>query len=354
MIIDTFLTNRSATQLNIYLQKKGYFNSTVHDSIEQVGKKKAKVVYSIYLGQPYKYRNITDTSLDANVLQYVDSVKGKTELHTGDNYDVDIMDKERVRITTTLRDSGYYYFNKNYITYNVDSNLNSHRVDAGLYINSVNENVSEHTGINDSIRNHQQYYLNNIYIQTDYNPQNLDESITSDTVYYNDYAFISTTPYERYRKDVILGTIFFKKGDRFDLSQIDYSYSRINDLNIFKYTNIKFEDAGTDSLTGRHLLNVFVQLSPAALQDVSLEPEATRNGGYAGIAGNLAYHNKNLFKGAELLEIKFKAAVESQQNITGTIAPTEVLFNTIEYGPEADLTFKRFCFRSLCSETQNN
>ncbi len=346
VVLDTALTHTGSKQLRIFLFKKGYFNATVKDSIQKVGKKKAEVIYSISLGEPYKIRNVADSSLDPVVLYYVNSSQAKTLLHAGDNYDADILDKERSRITTELRNNGFYFFNKNYITYSNDSNLNSHQVDIGLYINRVNENVSEQTLNGKEARNHYQYDLNNIYIQTDYNPQKLDESIATDTIYYKDYIFLATTPYERYKKDVILGTIFFKKGDRFNLGDIDYSYARISDLNIFKFNNIKFEEVSNDSSNGKHLLNAFVQLSPVAMQDVSLEPEATRNGGYAGIAGNLAYHNKNLFRGAELLEIKFKGAAENQQSITGSIVNngSSQLFNTFEFGPEASLSFKRFFF----------
>lgn len=81
VILDTALTQRSSKQLGISLYNKGYFNVTVKDSIELVGKKKAKVIYSIKLGEPYKIRNVSDSTLDDHIMHDVNLSKAKSLLH---------------------------------------------------------------------------------------------------------------------------------------------------------------------------------------------------------------------------------------------------------------------------------
>lgn len=357
VIVDSTLTHRSSKQIGLFLQKKGYFNSIVTDTTELVGKKKAKVRYTISMGEPYTLRTITDSSLDQQVLRYINEHKSESLLRPGNNFDADVLDNERIRITRDLRNAGYYFFNKNYITYTVDSNLNSHKVDVILYINRVNEISSEKSTTGGEEHDHYQYYLNNVYLQDDYNPQRPLESVPTDTAYHNDYIFLTTSPYQRFRPDANLNAIFFKKGDRFDLSSVDYTYTRLSDLNVFRFTNIRFQPVADSETVGKHLLNAYVEATPVAMQDVIVEPEASRSGGIFGLAANVAYHNKNLFRGAEFLEIKLKAAAESQQSIAASAEPgRQPLFNTFEFGPEVNLSFKRFFFPAslLKSSRYNN
>ena len=97
--------------------------------------------------------------------------KSNSLLIPGDRYNEDEIDKERERITTDLKDRGYYFFNRNYITFQVDSSLSTHQTDINLYLNRENENVSSSLPVVMPVTDHQTYKLRNIYIQTDYNPK---------------------------------------------------------------------------------------------------------------------------------------------------------------------------------------
>jgi hypothetical protein len=95
---------------------------------------------------------------------------------------------------------------------------------------------------------------------------------------------------------------------------------------------------------GRTPLRCFINLSPQLRQGYQVETEATNNGGNFGIAGNLVYRNKNVFKGAESLNIKIKGGVEIQQNFGDTTYQSTrqlAFFNAYEIGPEISLNFPR-------------
>ncbi|MEO8088473.1 MAG: hypothetical protein ABI763_16755, partial [Bacteroidota bacterium] len=68
VILDSALTEKSREQLEIYIQRKGYFNGYVNDSII-IKKKKASVLYSIKTLTPYKIRNISYSSSDVLIQQ---------------------------------------------------------------------------------------------------------------------------------------------------------------------------------------------------------------------------------------------------------------------------------------------
>ena len=49
------------------------------------------------------------------------------------------------------------------------------------------------------------------------------------------------------------------------------------------------------------------------LHSVTIEGEGTNSSGDLGVAGNVVYQNKNIFRGAEIFGLKAKGALEVQR-----------------------------------------
>jgi len=83
------------------------------------------------------------------------------------------------------------------------------------------------------------------------------------------------------------------------------------------------------------ILDCNIQLTLLSQQSFKVELEGTNTGGYLGGALNLIYQHKNLFRGAELFNLKLKGAYEAfkQQD---KIAISQ------EYGAETSLRFPKF------------
>ncbi|MFM2135650.1 MAG: hypothetical protein RL021_1050, partial [Bacteroidota bacterium] len=145
------------------------------------------------------------------------------------------------------------------------------------------------------------------------------------------------------RSTVMSNCIFFRKGDIYNQQTVNYTYQRIQNLNVFKYINIGFREVPRDSVQKSHLLDGYLQLSAMARQDFTIEADATNTGGNLGLAGSFGYRNKNLFRGAEVLEFKVKGGIQSLPNFSdSTIQKKVFFFNTYELGPELSLQFKNF------------
>ena len=72
VIIDSSVTNRSIHQIGLYLNNKGYFNSTVKDTLiypwlQRKKKKKAILCYLIVPAQPYTIRKVSWDIQDVNI-----------------------------------------------------------------------------------------------------------------------------------------------------------------------------------------------------------------------------------------------------------------------------------------------
>ncbi|REK06972.1 MAG: hypothetical protein DWQ44_08580 [Bacteroidetes bacterium] len=349
-LLDSVQTWRTRNQFRLLLNQKGFFNCVVSDTTE-LRKKKAIVNYYIQYNELYTLRNIKYDTKDPNIKGYIDFFKNTSLLRAGEAYDEELFNKERERISSELKDRGYYYFNKNYITFTVDSSLNSHQADVSLYINRINENIDPSLAGVRPIANHQSFYLNTIYIRTDYNPRDPYGTVRSDTIVYKGFHIISSDSVRYLKDDVLLNNIFISKGDRYLQRDLDYTYNRLQDLNIFKFINISFTEVPRDSVQTAYLLDVSIQLTPMEKQDFTTEAEATNTGGNFGIAGSFGYRNKNVFSGAEVFELKFKGALEVLPNFGDSLRDNKVLFfNTYELGPDASLSFKKFLLPGFISK----
>ncbi|HLG35454.1 MAG TPA: BamA/TamA family outer membrane protein, partial [Bacteroidia bacterium] len=340
ILLDTMLTHRSTNQLHILMNKKGYFNAFVTDTII-FRKKKAEVIYSIRSDVPYKINRIECTSDDTAIYWRLIEQQRHSLVQAGMNYDEDILDLERDRFTTEMKALGYYFFTKQFITYTADTSLSSHSVNIAMHVDRLNEQSTSPSGI-PLAENHHQYHLNRIFVQTDYEPMST-ASVRLDTTAYKNYFFLyeGDTAAKRFRRDFLLSKIFISKGDMFNINDVKNTYSRLTDLGVFRFVNVKFEEVPRDSIQQNYLLDVSILLSPLPEQDFTVETEGTYNAGNRGVAINLVYRNKNIFKGAEQLELKVKGGAELQKTFSEDKNKYVFIFNTFEIGPELNLNLKK-------------
>lgn len=366
VVYDSLLATKSAKQIKLFLNNKGYFISSVSDSVHyKKRRKRASVYYTIKAQKPYLINRVEYKIPDELLGYYVISDTANCLMKPGKNYDVDVMQQERERITTELSNNGYYLFTKDYVYYEVDSTLPNNKVNITLGIKNFAYKYSDYS---DSIveKPHQRFYIKNIYIQPDYVSKKMDylkkdtvriESVTNKEIPDSvkgkevDYYILHTESL-KYKNRVLLNSIFIRKGELYQLQNVDDTYKRLSELKSFKTINIFFTRAGGD------FLNCYIQLSPIPKQSFTIETEGTNTGnGNLGISGSIVYQNRNLFKGAEVLELRLKGGIEAQRTANTNSANLNPAsqFNTIELGPELNLYIPRFMvpFKIKASKRSN-
>jgi outer membrane protein assembly factor BamA len=338
--LDTALTHRSRNQMDLYMKKHGFFNAQVIDSTS-IDHRYAHVRYVIKTGTPYVLGKIDFSTKDTMLSGLVTTIASSTTLKKGNLYDEELFEKERERITGYLKSMGYYSFSKNYITFKADSSLGSHTVNLVIFLNRVNEN--QITGEKQDPQYHHPYHFRNIYIQPDFDPKNPEASIPRDTVAYQDLSFLSANGSRTIKEKTIANCLFFRRDDLFNQQEINYSYQRIQNLNVFKYINMNFKEVPRDSVQKDYLLDGYLLMSTMARQDFTIETDATNTGGNLGLGGSFGYRNKNLFRGAEMFEFRIRGGVQSLPNFTdSTIEKKLFFFNTYQIGPEITIQLKKF------------
>lgn len=351
VILDTSLTNNTVRQLNYYLENKGYFKGNVTKSIEYEPNKKAKVTYKIKAEDAYTIRNLKYLAEDSSLLQTVKDTREKSLLKSGSQFDADRFDDERERITRILKGKGYYYFNKNYIRFKVDSTIPGRQLDVYL---QVNQRVYKAKMYDDSLvaLSHHRYKVRNVYIYPDYNAL-LEDSMNYDTLQYHTggktyhYLYTDELPY---KPRALKKFIFIEPHRFYDLRDVEMTNRRLASLQQFKYVNIEFENihAGIkpwfrDTLPG--ILDCHIRLTREAQMFYTMEGLVKNTSRDLGTEVSLTYGDRNLFRGAEKFNFSGNIAMETQRIIGDdddeTIAPW-LPFNTVETGVNTSLEIPRF------------
>lgn len=363
IIIDSAKTVTSAKQLNIYLINKGYFNNKVDykityypDTIQKRnGKFKVKhkrkanrgeIDYLINLEKPYRIKNIDYTVSDTLLLSYLDSIDTLSVIKPNQIYDSEKLNEERERITDFLMDNGYKYFNKEFIYFKIDSNLNSNQVNVDLRI----QNYKYKDPVYDTIieRNHAQYNIMKVEIFPDFTIK-ANEYDFKDSLYFTKNISIISRKELAFKPKLLYNSVRFMEGDLYKKEDVIATYKTLSSLGTFKSTSIEFDtlENGCNDLVAR------IRLQPAKTQSFTIATDGTHRNGLLGIEGRIAYSHKNIFKGAEKLQISLSGGVEMQQLLVDEDENNEGLedvisnlssFNTIEFGPVVSLTIPRFVF----------
>ena len=327
----SMFTADSRRQIENYLENTGYFKSTVRTT-KSDRKKRSVVVYNISPTEPYTIRDINRKIHDTAISKEINNIENDLIVKRGDNYNVYTMDKERDLIMTHLRDNGYYFFTKDYILYEVDTNLRQRKADITLRIDGDR---------------HYKYLINKVFIYPDYNIKTASTTI-NDTVPFT-FSLRRKDPVHRF--DFIYGknpkvhlrtfnqVIQIHQGDVFSQKKVSQTYRALGSLKLYSLSNISFDTVASDNDSVK-LLNCTITLQKGKIHHYNLQLEGTNSGGDLGALGSFSYRNNNIFRGSEVLRITLRGGFQAQR--VADFVVDEGLFNTKEFGVDASIMFPRF------------
>ena len=327
-VFDSAQAAKTERLMEGYLKNNGYYNADVTFEAKKKGKKRRVIIYRVDEGRQYTIRNIEFDEIPQEISTILLRSDETSLLEKGEPYRLSVLEEERGRIATLMRNEGYYLFNKENIYFNVDSTLGSFQVDIFMNITEGNDPKTL-----------EQFKLRDIYVIPEYSFFRSD-TLKKDTLIRKGIYFVTNDP-EKYDWDLISRKIFFESGDKFSFQEnFDLTYQYIADLGIFSYIDIRFDQVGKD-MEGYNQLDAKIYLSPLKKKEISIElegntgPSAFGPGSALGTVVQLSYKNRNLFRGAELLSLGINGGVETQLNSGFSI-------NTFDINTQASLTVPQF------------
>ena len=334
VIYDPSLTEASVKQLSTALANKGYMNSTVTvDTVGNLDKKRMKVTYNVTFGQPHYVSSISYNIPNDTLRELILADSAQFLVKQNSVFDRNLLDEERQGISERLRSKGYFAFNKEYITFTADTAAGEKNVN--LTMNLMRPYLSESMPYYTS---HRPFYVRNVTFVTSYNPATMHNSTDfdeKDLVWHNDYRILYGD--DRYlRASVLEESCFISPGKQYNSKDVDRTYEAFGRLGIVKFVNIELVPVG--EIDGKIWLDAYVLLSRTKPQTASVSLEGTNSEGDFGFGVGLGYQHRNVFKGSEILNAKFKASYESLSgDLSGFIND-----NYSEYQAELGIRYPKF------------
>jgi len=323
VLLDTVDMQRSMKQIDLAMFKRGYFDAVTRAEVQFLRKQKARVNYFVTPNQPYYIRSI-DYQID--IPEYKRIVMTDTAnalVKKGAIYSEEELVAERNRITSTIRDQGFFHATSSIITFLVDTNnafahLNAqHQPTVSLTVRISLDDVNDEMLIS---KHSNRYRFNNVLIYTNYD-LNFDRSLHLDTIPFLDfrnssdstlYEFVTLKKIRRgtnrirlvkdYTSRTVVGAIWMKRGDLFTQTAYDRTARKLRSLNDnFTTINITYNEDETlwDSINKMGALNTIVRLTRAKQHQVEADFDLRTD--RTGLS--LGYSNRNIFRGAEYFKI---------------------------------------------------
>ena len=318
----------TANNLKKYYYSKGWFNNEVDFEVKKDSNKRAEVTYKVTKKKPYKLDSITPILSSPAIDSLYDVFSKASLLKKGEQYDEQNYKNERERINTYLRNAGFYYFGQDYIRFETDTIDTNHNINTALIISNRTIRGEDST----YTEPFNIYKIKEVNIFTDDNFDNQFKAI-SDTTTYKNFNLYSKDKL-RFRPKALTDAVFINEGDTYSDLARSRTQRYLNDLQMFRYPRIEYIENDTDTT-----LTANIYLEPKKKYALSFDPEINQsNIQTIGFSFSTGLKIRNVFRGAETLEISGIAAIGASKNRTDS---ETAFFDINEFGGNIRLTIPR-------------
>lgn len=332
VIWDSLRTARTTTRIKGHYFNQGYFNSEVTATQDSIGKKRIRQTYAINLGPQYVLDSIT-REVSTPVLDTLFAQNEKASLlEKGNPFKASDYDAEKERITTHFRNNGIFHFQQNFIRYEIDTINTGHKAYSHMIIEPYTYRQ------NDTMKTEPftQFRISRVNVYTDLMNSNKNLPVMRDSVTYNNIHLYSINKL-KYRPKAITDPIFIQPGGLFADYRTTLTSRFLSNLKVFNYPTISYDVDPDDPNKESLIANIY--LVPREKYSFGATLDFTHSSIQEfGIAASTYVSIRNVFNGAETLDISAKGNIGSSNDFAN---PNNIFFNVSEYGVDMKLSFPR-------------
>ncbi|MCF6347492.1 MAG: outer membrane protein assembly factor [Flavobacteriaceae bacterium] len=328
VISDSIQIKKSVNSLYKYYISKGFFDVNVTYKEHKKDNKRSIVDYLITTKDQYFIDTIT-ASIHSPVLDSIyNSTKEKSFIIKGNSIDYKNFEKEENRLIELYRNSGIYHFGRNIAGFWIDSLSASQ--DKNILLKIPNRIVEENDSLYSTPFKIQKIKKVNIFTDFSFNTKNQKPK---DSVTYKGYTFYANKKL-KYNPKYLANAIIIQPDSIYKDKERDLTRKHLRELQNFRPSiDIKYQENGDKSLT----TNIY--LTPLKKHTLGFDTEIySSNIKPLGILGKFSWLNRNIFKGAEILEMSF------QGSFLNTSKDDSKFFNAWEIGISSTLKIPRILF----------
>jgi outer membrane protein insertion porin family len=290
--VDTIILQKA---IEAKLYNTGFLDAhTKYNIIRRRKGRTAYINYELDLNPPYTIKSVSFPPDTDGLGKLIARSQKKTLIKVGDPYNLDILVDERTRIDDMVKRNGYYFFNRNFIEFLMDTI--GHQVTLQVRIKANIPDKSKNV-----------YSIEEVNVYSDY-------AAATDSLPLTHLIIDSINYYKRsnyIHPKAVLHSVYFRPKAIYDSRIQRRTLARLNNLGVFKYINLDIKELDSSAIMGK--LSVNVLLSPLPRNSLSTEIQAaTKSNNFIGPGLTFSLRNRNAFKGAELLIFNLQGSFESQ------------------------------------------
>ncbi|MBQ9470016.1 MAG: BamA/TamA family outer membrane protein [Bacteroidales bacterium] len=336
VLLDTNLVTESTSNVLMYLHSKGHYMASVEPRIRYQGKK-ANVLYLVRAGAPYTVAALTHSVPDVRVDSILRSTASRSLIELGQNFDLDVLQEERTRVETMLRNRGYFNFSRDLVRFSADTTLGNRQVALNMLVRPPSTDPAPF----------RRYSIKKVFVHPRYDPMemmskrvlaSLDtvQQRGSSYIYYKD-AGIDLDVIDRFNR--------IKPGAMYSSGLANRTRDRFSSLKMYRYVDIGFQEdtvrAGMPADSG--LLNCTMFLSQNVLQSYNIEPVFTSNtAGSVGGEATITYQHRNMFRGGVVFDARVRGMFETNADRRNSSLGLVRSRWTREYGTSVGFNFPKY------------
>lgn len=333
-IIDSSRVNSSIDNLNLYYKQNGWRDITTEFNILYNKNRKGEVNYAIETGDPYIIDSITQQIDSKSVDSIYNIYKANSFIKLNTQYRDQHLINERERITSIMRNSGLYTFEKESIYF--ENAYDSIKKTDWVELFIEDKKIKDHDST--SKEPYKIFKISEVNVFTDFKYNNKDKAIT-DSVTYNNHNFYSFGKM-RYKPKALSDVIFIKPNTVYKDSDKALTLNQLNNLKAFKYPNIKYSIDERDSTQTSLMANIL--LTPLKRFELEYNLDALHNNiQNVGLSLSTSILARNIFRGAENLELAFRGSIGASKDAADR---EDQFFDVREFGADLKLSFPRIFF----------
>ena len=352
VLLDTAQARLSDQNILLYMHRRGFYDAASDFDI-RYRKRKATVTYVVRQGEPFRVRTFRYDFQDRSLEEPILSDTAQSLIRPGMIFDLDVLDNERKRIVADLKNRGYYAFSVNNLTYVADTLIGHHQVDLTMVVHRQLEGYDEEG--EPLYADNAVYRIGNICVFPDYNatlaatdPDYLREM---DTLEFRGLKIVNRGRL-KVRPQTFRRAIPLYRGALYRTDNVQRTAANLQRMEYFNSTSLVYSpvppSAVADSVAGLSLqlsdtlrtvpqrqLDCNIYCTPAMLQGYTIDFEGTMSSAFYALRPTISYLNRNVFRGAELLNISLTGGYEYNTDDV-------LLKHAYEVGLSASVTFPRF------------
>lgn len=331
------LAEQTRANIEQMLRNEGYLHATVDMEREFGKRRRLDALYYLHEGERYTISSFALETQDSILADVIAEDADASLLRPGMPFSVDKLEAERKRITTMLKDRGYYRFQKDYITFVADTAQHSTKVNVKMYIAMLRQGQGEPPVP------HKVYRFNNVSFVSDAGYRLTNDMLNScDSARFSNYNILYKDKMFMRPKKLVNNT-FVEPGEYYMQSKVDRTYNSFAQLSALRHTTLRMVEHPDTSL-----LDCYIMFERNKRRSVSFELEGTNTAGDFGVASSVTFSDKNLFKGSELLSLRVFGAYEAISGLSGYSGD-----RYFEYGAELSLRLFGGLFSDLTPINRN-